>query len=43
MKRILFLIVLSLLTGCGRIEDGINQAQLGIIGTDMPISREIGL
>ena len=41
MRILLCLIVLSLLTGCSGSEDGINQAQVGSIGTDMPISREM--
>jgi hypothetical protein len=41
MKYFLCLIVISLLTGCSGNENGINQAQLGSIGTDMAISREM--
>ncbi|WP_458408427.1 SpoIID/LytB domain-containing protein [Anaerotignum sp.] len=41
MRKCLFMILLLFLTGCTAEENSFERAQVGIIGTDMPISREM--
>ena len=41
MRKVLFLICILMLTGCGMKENAVERAPVGIIGTEGPISREM--